>query len=632
MLQNLRERFTGRFALVILALICLPFLFFGVPSDFIATEEVASVNGNPISQPFFENAYRNQLLRYDAEGIEMPEEARTFVRENVLNTIINDILIELFIIEEGVHVSDEFVARIIQSAPEFIVDGKFSKELYYAWLNERVIEPSMFEENQRLNIRKSQLERAIRATSFVTPSEYRRYLNLIGEQRQVTIAEIDLAVLAEPIELKDEDIKEYYALRSEEFMEPESIDFDFIEISRDNSNERIEISEDELRLYYQDSGQRFAQDERRQARHILVLFGDDEAASETKAREVVKRLQQGEDYIDLVLEYSDDEGTKQQGGDLGMLAKSQLPGALGEAIFSMQLGEISDLVRTGFGFHIINLIDMESDGMVPFNLVRNEIESELRAQKVSDNFILVERALSDALFDAEDINALADDLGFSINRVEQYTELGGEPFGTNQIVIDAVFDAQRTNDREISDIIEVDTDRSIVFQIYNFNKSKVKSLDEVYDEITNDMKLASAEVLASNIATRLETSMRNKQSIEDIVAELSSVSMRNVTINRVTEDIDFMIQASVFGTKKPEDGQARIGTVIMQNSNYAVYSINSNAYGIPEMIPQEERDEARNRLNQQAGMSDYSAFVAELNRLADISKNQELITSSSMFD
>ena len=632
MLQNLRERFTGRFALVILALICLPFLFFGVPSDFIATEEVASVNGNPISQPFFENAYRNQLLRYDAEGIEMPEEARTFVRENVLNTIINDILIELFIIEEGVHVSDEFVARIIQSAPEFIVDGKFSKELYYAWLNERVIEPSMFEENQRLNIRKSQLERAIRATSFVTPSEYRRYLNLIGEQRQVTIAEIDLAVLAEPIELKDEDIKEYYALRSEEFMEPESIDFDFIEISRDNSNERIEISEDELRLYYQDSGQRFAQDERRQARHILVLFGDDEAASETKAREVVKRLQQGEDYIDLVLEYSDDEGTKQQGGDLGMLAKSQLPGALGEAIFSMQLGEISDLVRTGFGFHIINLVDMESDGMVPFNLVRNEIESELRAQKVSDNFVLIERALSDALFDAEDINALADDLGFSINRVEQYTELGGEPFGTNQIVIDAVFDAQRTNDQEISDIIEVDADRSIVFQIYNYNKSKVKSLDEVYDEITNDMKLASAEVLASNIATRLETSMRNKQSIEDIVAELSSVSMRNVTINRVTEDIDFMIQASVFGTKKPEDGQARIGTVIMQNSNYAVYSINSNAYGIPEMIPQEERDEARNRLNQQAGMSDYSAFVAELNRLADISKNQELITSSSIYD
>ncbi|MEC9415446.1 MAG: SurA N-terminal domain-containing protein [Pseudomonadota bacterium] len=632
MLQNLRERFTGRFALVILALICLPFLFFGVPNDFIRTEEVASVNGNPISQPFFENAYRNQLLRYDSEGIEVPEEARTFVRENVLNTIINDILIELFIIEEGVHVSDEFVAQIIQSAPEFILDGKFSKELYYTWLNERVIEPSIFEENQRLNIRKSQLERAIRATSFVTPSEYRRYLNLIGEQRQVTIAEIDLSVLAEPIELKDKDIEEYYTLRSEEFMEPESIDFDFLEINRNNSNERIEVSEDELRLYYQDSGQRFAQDERRQASHILVLFGDDEVASEAKAKEVVKRLQQGEEYTELVLEYSDDEGTKQQGGDLGMLAKSQLPGALGDAIFTMQLGEISNLVRTEFGFHIVKLVDMESNGMIPFDLVRNEIESELRLQKVSDNFILIERALSDALFDAEDINVLADDLGFSIKRAENYTQLGGEPFGTNQIVIDAIFNAQRNNDREISDIIEVDADRSIVFQIHNYNQSKVKSLDEVYDEITNDMKFAAAEVLASNIATRLETLMRDNQSIEEAVTELSSVSMRNVTINRVTEDIDFMIQASVFGAKKPENGKPRVGTVIMQNSNYAVYSINNNAYGIPEMIPQEERDEARERLNQQAGMSDYAAFVAELNRLADITKNQELITSSSMYD
>jgi len=270
--------------------------------------------------------------------------------------------------------------------------------------------------------------------------------------------------------------------------------------------------------------------------------------------------------------------------------------------------------------------------MVPFNLVRNEIELELRAQKVSDNFISIERALSDALFDAENINALADDLDFSVGHVEKFTEFGGEPFGANQIVIDAVFDAQRTNDREISDIVEIDANRSIVFQIINYNKSKVKLLDEVYEKITNDMKLASAEVLASNISTRIEATMRNKQSIEDIVAELSSVSMKNVTINRVTEDIDFMIQASVFGAKKPEEDKSRIGTVIMQNSNYAVYSVNTSTYGIPEMIPQEERDEARNRLNQQAGMSDYSAFVAELSRLADVTKNQELITSSSMYD
>ena len=253
MLTSLRERFTGRFALVILALICLPFLFFGVPNDFIASENVASVNDVEISQPFFENQYQNEMLRYDSEGIEIPDEARIFVRQNVLNTIINDVLTESYIEDQGINISDEFVAKVIQASPEFMTNGVFSKDIYYTWLNERVIEPSDFEAVQRRNIRKSQLERAVRATSFVTPSEYRRYLNLVGEQRKVAIAEIDLSVLAEPIELLDDDIEEFDYSRSDEFLESESIDFKYIEIRRDQLNSNLSISEDEIRQHYEDS-------------------------------------------------------------------------------------------------------------------------------------------------------------------------------------------------------------------------------------------------------------------------------------------------------------------------------------------------------------------------------------------
>jgi peptidyl-prolyl cis-trans isomerase D len=341
MLQNIRDRFTGKFALVILALICLPFLFFGVPSDFIATDYVAKVNDNEISQPLFENSYRNELLRYDSQGVDVPDAARSIVRENVLNTIINNLLVDLYIDEKNVQITDEFVTTIIQNSPEFLVGGEFSKDVYYSWLNERVLEPAQFEESQRMGMRKSQLERGLRATSFVTPSEYRRYLNLVGEQREVTIAEIDLSVLAEPIELKDEDIETYYSLRQNEFMQPESIDFQYIEINKNSTNESIIVSEDEVRQYFQDAGERFGRDERRQASHILFLFGDDEVLSEQEAQEALNKLREGEGFSDLALEYSDDGGTKDQGGDLGMLAKSQLPGALGDAIFAMSLNEIS---------------------------------------------------------------------------------------------------------------------------------------------------------------------------------------------------------------------------------------------------------------------------------------------------
>jgi len=632
MLQNIRERFTGRFALVVLALICLPFLFFGVPNDFIATEDVASVDDVNISQPYFENQYQNEMLRYDSEGIEIPDEARIFVRQNVLNNIINDVLTEQFINENGINISDEFIARVIQSSPEFMVDGQFSRDRYYTWLNERVIEPSLFEENQRVNIRKDQLERGIRATSFVTPSEYRRYLNLIGEQRNVTIAEINLSVLAEPITLEEDDIREYYSSRSNEFLQPESIDISYIELRKDQLNNDLEITDDEILQYYNDSGQRFAQDERRQASHILILLGEDEVSSLQRANDTLERINNGESFSELVLDVSDDQGSKQLDGDLGMLTQSQLPGALGDTIFSMVVGEISEVVRTDFGFHIVRLDKVESDGKVPLELVERELKQELILQKAGQNFTDQERALSDALFDADDLSQLAESIGLEVMTEESFSDQGGGSFGSNQVVIDAVFDAHRDDNYELSDILEIDANRSIVFQIKGYNEAKVRPLEDVRDTIVADMKLVSAEVLANDIATRLENLLIKGEGIQEVANELSSVTTASKLMNRASEDDDFMLQASVFGEKRSKDGIPRIGIVIMSNGNYAVYSVTESIYGIPESIPQNERDEARELLNQRSGLSDYSAFISELEQRADITKNDELISSSSLFD
>ena len=146
------------------------------------------------------------------------------------------------------------------------------------------------------------------------------------------------------------------------------------------------------------------------------------------------------------------------------------------------------------------------------------------------------------------------------------------------------------------------------------------------------MKYVSAEVLANNIASKIQASMNNNDDLENTVAELDSVSLRDVTINRLTEDVDFVIQANVYGMKKPLPGESRVGSVIKQNSNYAVFKLKSHTYGIPEMIPQDERDEAKLRLNQQSGVSDYTALIGELQLNAEIEKNQELINTASMFD
>jgi peptidyl-prolyl cis-trans isomerase D len=278
------------------------------------------------------------------------------------------------------------------------------------------------------------------------------------------------------------------------------------------------------------------------------------------------------------------------------------------------------------------LNNIEADGQVPFETVRTELEAEIKSQKSSVNFTLIERELSDALFDADSIEVIAQDLNFDLNELEGFTRNGGGEFGSNQIVIDALFNAQRNNDSQLSDLIEVDANRTIVFQVSKFNETTVMPLEQVRDQIISDMKFVSAEVLANNIATKISVLMENDEELGPTIDELDSVTIRDVIINRLTEDVDFVVQANVFGLKKPLPGKTKVGTVIMQNSNYAVFKFKNHAYGVPEMIPQDERDEAKERLNQQSGISDYTAFISELQLNAKIEKNEEILNAASMFD
>ncbi|SVA29021.1 uncharacterized protein METZ01_LOCUS81875, partial [marine metagenome] len=288
MLQNIRERVTGKFALGILVLIGSSFLFFGVSSDYISFGYAAKVNGKEIPTPVFENAYRDQLLRFEEQGIDIPDEVMQLVKEGVLDALIRDTVVDIYLEENGYRVPDTIVTDFIQRQADFRSEGKFSKDIYYAWLNQRVLDPSQFEETQRKGIQKSQLQRGVGASSFTTPSEYRRYLNLYLEQRQVDIIEINITNIAESISIDNDEIQNFYNDNIEKFITPESVDFKYIEIDRNNLSSNIEVTEEELQQHFENSSFRFLQEEKRQAQHILIPFGDDEISSNNLAMELTK--------------------------------------------------------------------------------------------------------------------------------------------------------------------------------------------------------------------------------------------------------------------------------------------------------------------------------------------------------
>lgn len=625
MLQTIRDRFTGGFALMILALIAVPFAFFGITDyNFLTSGWAARVGDEEISILELENAYQNQLLQMSDYG-DLPTEYRQLVRQGVLNSLVRDRLVEQYVAKEGFSVPDGLVTEMIQNAPQFQEDGVFNKDLYYTWLDQTAQDVRVFEAQQRQGIRIGQLQRGIGATEFITPADYRRYINLFAEERRASIATFDVASLADTVVIRDEDVQKYYDDRPTAYMSPESVDFEFLEIRLDQLAAETEISEEAVQRHYEESASRFQQDEQRRAAHILFLFGDDEEAAREQATAVAARAKAGEPFADLARSNSADTGTAEQGGDLGVVLQSQYPGALGDAIFSMQPGEISDPVRSDFGFHVLQMNEIVPGGPLPLDQVRAELEQELRDRAAEDGFRTIERQISDALFDAADLQSIADNVSLELQTATGFTRDGGEPFGTNQTVIDTVFSPTVLDDRQISDVVEIDANRSVVVRITEYSPEARKSLDEVRDEIVFAMQTERALMMVEDRARRLREGLEEGREFGDLAFQLEADFMPSVTVGRTAEGYDRALLDAIFRLKKPSLGKSRLGNVVTDEGDYVVFTLEAVIPGRPESIPLNERDARKEQLQQAAGRSDFSAFVSELERRTDVAISDDAL-------
>ncbi|MEQ8206701.1 MAG: SurA N-terminal domain-containing protein [Woeseia sp.] len=631
MLQNIRDRFTGGFAIAILALLCVPFVFFGINYNFIGAGYAAKVNGEEISMFEFDDAYRRQLASYGEFGGQLPEQLRSILKQNVLNNLVWDEVVDQYLSDSGFRISDDMITKFIQSAPEFRVDGQFSKDNYYAWLAERGLEPVQFEASQRIGLRQGQLQRGVAATAFVTPAEYRRYLNLVREQREVAIATFDVDSIAESIEINDGDVQAYYDERPGDFMSSETVDLKYIELRRDQLQQQLDISEQDLRDEYAAASNRYLQDEQRQASHILILSGDDEAAAQEQATAIAARVRAGEPFADLARQYSADSGTAERGGDLGLLPHSQYQGELADTVFAMRKGEVSEPVQSDFGFHVVRLDDIQAGGPLPFEQVRAELEQELRLRRADSMWRDASRDIADALFDADSIESLAGTVGLEVQQAEGYTRSGGAPFGNNQAAINTVFDDGVLNERQISDIVELDANRSVVIQVSEYHEAERKQLSEVRDEVVASIRDERARAILTEKSSALQAALRDGQPFSAAAEAVDASAVATVVIRRDDPETDANIRDAVFAAKKPPAGQQRIGTVQTTSGDEAVFSVMRYAPGRPEAMPVAQRDEGKRALSGQAGQADYTAVVFELERNADVERNLEALAQQSTF-
>jgi peptidyl-prolyl cis-trans isomerase D len=629
MLQKIREKFTGTFALVILALIGIPFVFFGINYNFIGSNFAAKVDGEEISAGYFEQQYRSELAQRP-ELANLNAAQRQQLRRSLLDRLVRDQLVRNYLSENGYRVGNKQLTDLLQQEQQFQVDGKFDRETYLDFLAVRGREPREFEESQRQFMREFQLRSSIMASAVVTPSEYRRYLNLAAEQRLVSLATLTEDVVGGEIEITDEQVQAFYDSNPTMFQLPESADVQYIRISREDVAAGIEISEERLAQYYEDEKYRYLQDEQRQARHILIQFGDDEDAARAQAEDLLMRIRAGDSFEALAEEFSMDGGTAPQGGNLGVLTESQLPEALGAAIFSMEQGDLNGPVRSDFGFHVIRLDEVLERGPLPLDQVRGELLSELRDREAQSLYLELERQLSDALFDMTDMQAIAATVGAELQTIEGFTRDGAEPFGANQAAIDAIFDAPVLTGGQITEVIELDAVSAAVFRVTEYNEAMRQPLAEVRDEIEAMVRSQQAESL---LAERAEQILEAVDGGEDfgVAAEAAGAAVSEPKLlSRQETETDQLVVFEVFAAPKPAQDSPVTGRVRGLDGAYTVYSLEAVLPGRPESIPLEQRDAGKAQLAQESGVGDYLAFVQSLYDDAEVVINQDALEEQDL--
>ena len=630
MLQNIREKFTGWIAISILALIGVTFIFVGGANfAFIGSNYAAKVDDVEIGLGQFEAAYRDELQR-NPEYAQLPEDIRVQLRQNILEGLIQQRVIDNYLVEAGYQMGDAQITAMIQQVPEFQVDGKFDLETYRSLLAQNGYEPADFERAQRVSLRREQLQRAIRGSAIMSPAAYRRYLNLAAEQRIVRLATLDPEIAAADLTVTDDMVAVYYDNNPTLYQLPESADVEYVEIQRSDVAQTLTITEQELVEYYEYNQDRYQQDEQRQASHILILFGDDEAAAEATATDLVARIAAGESFEELAKEFSEDGGTSDRGGDLGTLTRTQLPGDLGAAIFSMSEGAIEGPVKSDFGFHVVRLDKILESGPLPLDQVRAELTAELQDQKAENLFLELERKLSDALFDAPDIRALAEAVGVEVKTVSGFTREGGGPLGDDFGVINAIFDEAVLSGEQMSEIIEIDASRSAVFAVTQHRPATRQALDDVRDAVESTLKIQKAEELMAARAEEMLTALEAGADFAEAAAAIGATAEEPVLMSRNMQDADQFISVAVFTAVKPSQDMPTAGSTRNGVGGYTVYSIESVIPGRPEVVPVEQRDQGKLQLTDQIGVGEYVAFMQELRENAEIIINEDALAAPDL--
>jgi peptidyl-prolyl cis-trans isomerase D len=559
MLSKIRNKSKGWIAYLIIGLITIPFAFFGI-QQYIGNSSnsiIASVDGEEILlTTYYKRLNLEQRNLQQQFGSNYSSEVDASLRQMLIDGMIQEKLLENYADSIELVTLDEEVRALIQSNELFQVEGVFSEERYNQLLRLNNHTPLSYEIAQAGLMKQDQLKRNLVHSAFLTSQQIKKLKALAGQQRYASFIVLNTEKYKDQMSVTQDQVTEYFDTNQSSFVEPPKIKVKYVELSLDDIEEQEESDKETLRNLYDEDKELFTNPEQRSAQHILV-------DAKELAESLLEEIQQGADFSELARIHSIDTSTKDSGGNLGYFERDIMVPEFDKAVFEMSIGELSEVVETDYGYHIIRLTEIQPENIKSFEESREQLASLHQKKAAQLKLYSLQEELGNLAYE-DPLDLVAEQLDLELETSEYFSRTSKEY--EDKFVVAAYSDLV-LNEGENSDVIELGQDRFVVLNLADQIPERQKTLDEVKIQIIDILKTIGAKKLIDDLATKISASLSNGENskTEALIAENELEWSEPNWISRNSE-LPLNMTSMIFKMTKPSPGE----------SAYSSNSLNDN--------------------------------------------------------
>ncbi|MFJ2538884.1 MULTISPECIES: SurA N-terminal domain-containing protein [unclassified Pseudomonas] len=617
MLQNIRDNSQGWIAKTIIGVIVALMALTGFDAIFKATthsNEAAKVNGEEISQNELSQAVdmqRRQLMQQLGKDFDASLLDEKMLRESALKGLIDRKLLLQGAEQSKFAFSEAALDQVILQTPEFQVDGKFSSDRFDQVIRSLGYSRMQFRQMLAQEMLIGQLRAGVAGSGFVTDAEVLAFARLEKQTRD--FATLNVKTDPAAIKLTDDEVKAYYDEHAKEFMTPDQVVIDYLELKKSSFFDQVAVKDEDLQAAYQKDIANLS--EQRRAAHILIEVNDKttEAQAKAKIEDIQARLAKGEKFEALAKEFSQDPGSANNGGDLGYAGPGVYDPAFEKALYALSKDQVSGPVRTDFGFHLIKLLGVEAPQVPTFASLKDKLTRQLKEAQVEQRFVEATKQLEDTAFEASDLAQPAADLKLTVHTSKPFGREGGEGITANRAVVTAAFSTEVIDEGANSTAIELDPETVVVLRAKEHLKPAQLPLESVSAAIRTQLTKEHASAAAKTKAEKLIADLRDGKAVDGQSWKTTEAA------TRAQEGIDPAVLQALFRMPKPvAKDKPTYSSVTLPDGSLMIVRLNGvNEAAAPT---DEEKAQYRRFLASREGQQDFAAYRKQLEAQAEIKR------------